>query len=88
MNHTLALFLLSFAAASAQAYLIFRGDADDTVLCPQSDLLYEALAGAHVPVAFYKITEAGHGGAEFDTPMVRAAIAAFFDQHLKSPASR
>ncbi len=55
----------------------------------QSQLLYEALKQAKGDVTFYKIAGAGHGGPEFNTAMIRAAVLAFFDKQLKpSPDAR
>jgi dipeptidyl aminopeptidase/acylaminoacyl peptidase len=45
--------------------------------------LYDALKRAGVNVTFHKIVGAGHGGPQFGTPITRAMVLAFFDQHLK-----
>src|SRR5262249_43623413 len=55
--------------------------------CHQSELLYEALKRARSDVTFYKIAGAGHGSPEFSTDMMRAAVQAFFDKHLKPRSS-
>lgn len=53
------------------------------VPCNQSELLFEALKKAEANVTFYKIAGAGHGGPAFDSDMMRAAVLAFLDKHLK-----
>ncbi len=59
-------------------------DRDPLVPVNQSELFYEALKSAGVDVMFHKIVGAGHGGPAFNTPVVRAMVLAFFDQHLKA----
>jgi hypothetical protein len=44
---------------------------------------YAALKQARANVTFYKIAGAGHGGPAFDSDMMRAAVLAFLDKHLK-----
>lgn len=64
-------------------FLILHGERDPLVPVNQSELLYEALKKAGVDVTFHKIVGAGHGGPQFSTPVVRAMVLAFLDQHLK-----
>ena len=64
-------------------FLIVHGDRDPLVPCNQSELLFEALKKAGVDVSFYKIVSAGHGGPQFQTPVAKAMVLAFLDQHLK-----
>ena len=52
----------------------------------QSELLYEALKRVRSDATFYKIAGAGHGSPEFNSDMMRAAVQAFFDKHLKPPS--
>jgi hypothetical protein len=56
---------------------------DPLVPCHQSELLYQALKKAEVEVTFQKIPGAGHGGREFGTDKMQAAIQEFFDKHLQ-----
>jgi acetyl esterase/lipase/lysophospholipase L1-like esterase len=74
---------IKYVTKDAPPFLIVHGEQDPLVPCHQSELLYEALKKVRGNVAFYKIAGAGHGGAEFNTDMMRAAVQAFFDKHLK-----
>jgi acetyl esterase/lipase len=67
-------------------FLILHGDRDPAVPMNQSELLFDALKSAGVDVTFHKIAGAGHGGPQFNTPIVRAMVLAFLDLHLKSRA--
>jgi acetyl esterase/lipase len=67
----------------APPFLIVHGEQDPLVPWHQSALLYEALKRARSDVTFYKIAGAGHGTQEFNSDMMRAAVQAFFDKHLK-----
>ena len=75
---------VTYVTAQAPPFLILHGDQDPLVPVHQSELLHAALKQASVPVTFHKIIGAGHGGPQFDTPVVRAMVLAFFDQHLKA----
>jgi acetyl esterase/lipase len=77
---------IKYVSNDAPPFLIVHGEQDPLVPCYQSELLYEALKGARSDVTFYKIARAGHGGSEFNTDMMRAAVQAFFDKHLKPRA--
>ena len=74
---------IKFVTKDAPPFLIVHGEQDPLVPCHQSELLYEALKRAGSDVTFYKIGGAGHGSPEFNTDMMRAAVQAFFDKHLK-----
>jgi acetyl esterase/lipase len=74
---------IQFVTEDAPPFLIVHGEQDPLVPCHQSELLYEALKRARSDVTFYKIAGAGHGSPEFSTDMMRAAVQAFFDRHLK-----
>ncbi len=67
----------------APPFLIVHGERDPIVPCHQSDWLHEALQQARRDVTFFTIAGAGHGGPEFNTDMMEAAVQAFFDKHLK-----
>jgi acetyl esterase/lipase len=74
---------ITYVTKEAAPILIVHGDRDLLVPVNQSELLFGALKQAGADATLYKIVGAGHGGAEFGTPMVRAMVLAFFDQHLK-----
>ncbi len=75
---------ITYVTPQAPPFLILHGDQDSLVPVHQSELLHAALKQAGVPVTFYKIVGAGHGGPQFDTPLVRAMVLAFLDLHLNS----
>ncbi len=68
-------------------FLILHGERDPLVPVGQSAILFDALRKAGVQVTFHRIAGAGHGGPDFNTPVVRAMVLAFLDQYLK-PASK
>jgi acetyl esterase/lipase/enterochelin esterase-like enzyme len=74
---------IKYVTKEAPPFLIVHGEQDPLVPLHQSELLYQALKVAKADVTFYKIAGAGHGSAEFNTPMMQAAVLAFFDRHLK-----
>jgi acetyl esterase/lipase len=74
---------IRYVTKDAPPFLIAHGEQDPLVTCHQSELLYEALKKAEVEVTFQKIPGAGHGGREFSTDKMQAAIREFFDKHLK-----
>jgi acetyl esterase/lipase len=74
---------IEYVSKDAPPFLIVHGEQDPLVPCHQSELLYEALKRARSDVTFYKIAGASHGSPEFNTDMMRAAVQAFFDKHLK-----
>lgn len=65
------------------AFLIMHGDEDPGVPMKQSVQFFERLQKKKVPSQLEIIKGAGHGGKLFDTPEVRATVAAFFDRYLK-----
>ena len=77
---------ITYVSADDPPFLILHGDRDPLVPVGQSELLCEALRKAGVEVTFHKIVGAGHGGPQFNTPVVRAMVLAFLDEHLKAPA--
>jgi acetyl esterase/lipase len=74
---------ITYVTKDCPPFLIVHGDSDLLVPCNQSELLFEALQKAHVDAAFYKIVSVGHGGPAFHTPVARAMVLAFFNQHLR-----
>lgn len=74
---------ITFVTRNAPPFLILHGDQDPLVPVNQSELLYDALKRAGVNVTFHKIVGAGHGGPQFGTPITKAMVLAFLDQHLK-----
>jgi acetyl esterase/lipase len=63
-------------------FLIIHGDMDPLVPHHQSELLEAALKKAGVPVLFYTVKGAGHGG--FRDPNVPRLTKQFFEKHLKT----
>lgn len=67
-------------------FLIVHGDQDELVPLHQSELLYQALREAEVPVVLQVLRGAGHGGTGFRLPGVQERVEALFDRHLKGGA--
>lgn len=63
-------------------FLIIHGDMDPLVPHHQSELLEAALKKAGVPVLFYTVKGAGHGG--FRDPNVPRLTKQFFEKYLKA----
>jgi acetyl esterase/lipase len=78
---------ITYVTSDSPPFLILHGERDPLVPVNQSELLFEALKKAGRDVTFFKIVGAGHGGPQFNTPVVRAMVLAFLDQHLKTPLS-
>ncbi len=76
---------ISYVTPADPPFLICHGDQDPLVPHHQSELLAAALEKAKVPVTFYTVKGAGHGG--FKDPRVNELTREFLKQHLKS-ASR
>jgi acetyl esterase/lipase len=76
---------VTYVTPNAPPFLIVHGEADPLVPHHQSQLLEEALIEAGVPVLFYTVRGAGHGG--FTDPKVPELARAFLAKHLK-PASQ
>jgi acetyl esterase/lipase len=72
---------ITYVARDAPPFLIVHGDRDPLVPYQQSVLLDAALRQAGVPVTFYPVVGAGHGG--FTDPRVPELTQAFFAKHLK-----
>jgi acetyl esterase/lipase len=74
---------ITYVNESAPPFLILHGTDDLLVPVNQSELLYASLKEAGVDAAFFELVGVGHGGPHFVTPVVRAMVLAFFNQHLK-----
>lgn len=72
---------ITYVASDAPPFLIVHGDRDPLVPYQQSVLLDAALRQAGVPVTFYTVVGAGHGG--FTDPRVREVTQAFLAKHLQ-----
>jgi len=77
---------VNYVSADDPPILILHGDRDPLVPVNQSELLFDACKETGVKATFFKIVGAGHGGPQFNTPVVRAMVLAFFDQYLKPAA--
>ncbi|MCX7603941.1 MAG: alpha/beta hydrolase [Bryobacteraceae bacterium] len=77
----------AYVTPDAAPFLILHGERDPLVPVHQSELLFEALKKAGVPVVFHKIAGAGHGGPEFQNSVARAMVLAFLDGHLRRRAA-
>jgi acetyl esterase/lipase len=64
-------------------FLIVHGDKDGTVPLNQSQLLFDALKEAGVPVHFHTIHGAGHGGPAFNERPIADMVREFFEKRLK-----
>jgi acetyl esterase/lipase len=73
---------ITYVTEDDAPFLIIHGDHDPLVPHHQSELLEAALKKADVPVTFYTVKGAGHGG--FKDPNVPKLTKEFFDKHLKS----
>ncbi len=72
---------ITYVSEGDAPFLIIHGDSDPLVPCHQSELLEAALKKADVPVEFYIVKRAGHGG--FKDPNVPKLTKEFLDRHLK-----
>ncbi len=72
---------ITYVTKDDAPFLIVHGDMDPLVPHHQSELLEAALKKAGVPVSFYTVKGAGHGG--FKDPNVPKLTKKFFDKHLK-----
>jgi acetyl esterase/lipase len=72
---------ITYVTKGDAPFLIIHGDADPLVPHHQSELLEAALKKADVPVKFYTVEGAGHGG--FTDPNVPKLTKEFLDKHLK-----
>ena len=76
---------ITYVTAGDPPFLICHGDQDPLVPHHQSELLEAALKKSGVPVAFYTVAGAGHGG--FNDPRVPEMTREFLAKHLR-PAKR
>ena len=72
---------ITYITKNAPPFLICHGDSDPLVPHHQSELLEAALKAAGVPVTFYTVKRAGHGG--FRDPKVPELTEEFLARHLK-----
>jgi acetyl esterase/lipase len=72
---------ITYVTKAAPPFLICHGDADPLVPHHQSELLEAALKKAGVPVTFYTVKGAGHGG--FNDPKVPELTEEFLAKYLK-----
>jgi acetyl esterase/lipase len=72
---------ITYVSKDDPPFLICHGDLDPLVPHHQSELLAAALKAAGVPVTFYTVKGAGHGG--FKDPRVAELTEAFLARHLK-----
>jgi dipeptidyl aminopeptidase/acylaminoacyl peptidase len=75
---------MTYVTAEAQPFLVIHGDRDPLVPYHQSALLVAVLESAGVPVTFYTVVGAGHGG--FDDPQISALVHTFLANHLRTSA--
>jgi acetyl esterase/lipase len=73
---------ISYVTKDCPPFLIVHGDQDPIVPYTQSVLMTAALQKAGVPVTFYTVKGAKHGG--FRDPQVPVLTSAFFARYLKS----
>lgn len=73
---------ITYVTTGDPPFLICHGDQDPLVPHHQSELLEAALKKASVPVTFYTVKGAGHGG--FKDPRVPEMTREFLAKHLKS----
>jgi acetyl esterase/lipase len=71
---------VAYVTPQAPPFLIVHGDRDPLVPYHQSTLLVAALEAAGVPVTFYTVVGAGHGG--FDDPQIPILVHEFLAVHL------
>jgi dipeptidyl aminopeptidase/acylaminoacyl peptidase len=71
---------VTYVRRDAPPFLIVHGEVDPLVPHHQSELLVAALETAQVPVSFYTVAGAGHGG--FTDPRVPEMTRAFLEEHL------
>jgi acetyl esterase/lipase len=68
--------------SNAPPFLLLHGSADDLVKVEQSEILYQALEKAGVPVDLYIIEGANHGDVHFAQTEVKEIILSFLDKNL------
>lgn len=72
---------ITYVSRDDPPFLIVHGDKDPLVPHNQSELLYQALKDAGVPVSFHTVEGGGHGG--FKNSDVDKMVEDFFDSRLK-----
>jgi acetyl esterase/lipase len=72
---------ITYVTPDAPPFLIVHGEVDPLVPHHQSELLVAALQEAGVPVSFYTVRGAGHGG--FTDPQVPILTREFLARHLE-----
>ena len=72
---------VTYVTPETPPFLIVHGDRDPLVPYHQSTLLVAALEAAGVPVTFYTVVGAGHGG--FDDPQIPILVHKFLAAHLR-----
>ena len=72
---------VTYVTPEAPPFLIVHGDRDPLVPYGQSLLLVDALRAAGVPVTFYTVVGAGHGG--FDDPQIPILVHEFLAANLR-----
>jgi acetyl esterase/lipase len=77
---------ITYVSRGDPPFLICHGDRDPLVPHHQSELLEAALKAAGVPVTFYTVKGAGHGG--FNDPKVPELTRTFLETHLKGAPAR
>ena len=77
---------ITYVTRDDAPFLIIHGEMDPLVPHHQSELLEAALKKADVPISFYTVKGAGHGG--FKDPNVPKLTKKFFKNHLKPSASQ
>jgi len=78
---------LTYVSARAAPFFLVHGDRDRAVPPQQSISLHEALRAAGVESTLHLIPGADHANAAFAQGVPHAAIAAFFDRHLRPTAA-
>lgn len=73
---------ITYVAPGAPPFVILHGDADPGVPAQQSQLLFEALRGAKVPVHFITVRGGGHGEG-FPGALLNPIVADFFARQLQ-----
>lgn len=74
---------MTYVTGAAAPFLIMHGDEDKTVPLAQSQVFAEALRAAGADVTLVILPGAGHGGAEFASPVNLNRVEQFFAKHLK-----
>ena len=76
---------VTYVNADNPPFLIVHGSKDPVVPPDQSNRLHAALLKAGVACKLIIIPGAKHGGPEFSTPEIQAAVKDFFEKNLQAP---